>query len=55
MVTPKKEIVNCQWAHITKTQAVYLDQRHWDISVIKTDQMEISCSYHTHDITINPQ
>ena len=27
---------------ITKPQAMYLDEGHWDVSVTKTDQMEIS-------------
>ena len=39
---------------VTGSQANYLDQGNWAISVTEPTQMEIKCSYHIHIKTLQP-
>ena len=39
---------------MTNPEAIYLDEGHWAIATLKSDQMEVTCTTQKHVVSLNP-
>ena len=47
---------NCELnvSNVTSSEAIYLDEGHWAIATMKSDQMEVTCTAQKHVVSLNP-
>jgi len=47
---------NCELnvSNVTSPEAIYLDEGHWAIATMKSDQMEVTCTAQKHVVSLNP-
>ena len=41
-------------SNVTNPEAIYLDEGHWAIATLKSDQMEVTCTTQKHVVSLNP-